>query len=106
MVHKRTSLEQASFRRTASQLAALGRQFYRRGWALGTSGNFSAVLSETPLRLAITASGLDKGSLSPDQILEIDDEGHMLDGASRGRIRSAPRKPRVPFAGSCIGRSF
>jgi len=105
MVHKRTSLEQANFRRTASQLAALGRQFYMRGWALGTSGNFSAVLGETPLRLAITASGLDKGSLSSDQILEIDDEGHILDGASRrGRIRSAPRKPRVPYRPSDEGK--
>jgi methylthioribulose-1-phosphate dehydratase len=38
----------------------------------GTSGNFSAVTSREPLRLAITATGLDKGSLRPADILEID----------------------------------
>jgi methylthioribulose-1-phosphate dehydratase len=39
---------------------------------LGTSGNLSAVTSREPLRLAITATGLDKGSLRPTDMLEID----------------------------------
>jgi methylthioribulose-1-phosphate dehydratase len=67
----------------ASQLAETGRQCYARGWVLGTSGNFSAVVDRSPLRLAITASGVDKGTLSPDQILEIDEHGRVLAGSGR-----------------------
>jgi methylthioribulose-1-phosphate dehydratase len=54
------------------RLVAIGRRFYERGWVLGTSGNFSAVLDHEPLRLAITASGVSKGDLAVNQILEID----------------------------------
>ena len=56
----------------SEQLIAIGRRFDTRGWVLGTSGNFSAVVSREPLRLAITASGTAKGDLTADQILEID----------------------------------
>jgi methylthioribulose-1-phosphate dehydratase len=68
----------------ATGLAALGRRFYERGWVLGTSGNFSAVLSRRPLRLAITASSVHKGTLSRRQILEIDDRARVRP-ASAGR---------------------
>ena len=54
------------------ELAAIGRRFYARGWVQGTSGNFSAVLSREPLRLAITASSVHKGQLRDAHILEID----------------------------------
>src|SRR4051794_783136 len=59
-------------------LVHLGQEFHRRGWALGTSGNFSAVVQREPLRLAITASSVDKGQLTRDQILEIDETGRLL----------------------------
>jgi methylthioribulose-1-phosphate dehydratase len=62
----------------SEHLAELGRDFHRRGWALGTSGNFSAVTGREPLRLAITASSLDKSRLSPDDILEIDAKGEVV----------------------------
>jgi methylthioribulose-1-phosphate dehydratase len=62
----------------AESLAELGRDFHRRGWALGTSGNFSAVIGRDPLRIAITASSLDKGRLTPDAILEVDEEGRAM----------------------------
>jgi len=67
----------------ATALAAAGRAFYARGWALGTSGNFSAVLSRQPLRLAITSTGLDKGTLTPDQFLEIGESKEVLRGGER-----------------------
>jgi len=67
----------------ATQLAEIGRQFHSRGWVLGTSGNFSAVLSRNPLRLAITSTGVDKGDLSPGDILEIDQHGAVLTGSGR-----------------------
>jgi len=57
----------------ADGLIAAGRRFHARGWVLGTSGNFSVVTSHDPLRLAITASSVDKGALEPTQILDIDE---------------------------------
>lgn len=70
-----------AFGALAAQLAEVGRQCYARGWALGTSGNFSAVVSRDPLRLAITTSGMDKGLLSADHIVEIDGDGRITRGA-------------------------
>jgi methylthioribulose-1-phosphate dehydratase len=68
----------------SEHLAQLGRDFHRRGWALGTSGNFSAVVERQPLRLAITASSLDKSRLTPEHILEVDSDGNVLQ-PSEGR---------------------
>lgn len=68
------------FPSVAATLCELGRNFYGRGWALGTSGNYSAVLKREPLRLAITPSGLDKGALIPADILEIGEDGKVLRG--------------------------
>jgi methylthioribulose-1-phosphate dehydratase len=67
----------------ASELCAVGRRFYARGWALGTSANFSVVVSRQPFELAITASGVPKGSLQPAHILHCDDRGQIA-GASSG----------------------
>lgn len=76
--------DQASnFFEVAARLAQLGREFYGCGWVLGTSGNFSAVLSRVPLRLAITSSGVDKSTLAPEHILLIDAEGRLLTGAGQ-----------------------
>ena len=61
-----------AFPELARMLTEIGREAHARGWALGTSGNLSAVSSLDPLRLAITPSGVDKGRLAPEQILEID----------------------------------
>ena len=68
------------FQNLAASLAEIGRSFYQRGWVFGTSGNFSAVVSERPLRLAITPTGLDKGALDPDQFLEIDEAARVVRG--------------------------
>jgi methylthioribulose-1-phosphate dehydratase len=67
----------------AANLARLGADFHGRGWVLGTSGNFSAVVTREPLRLAITSSGVDKGELTADHILQIDAEGNVLEGGGR-----------------------
>ncbi len=68
------------FAATAALLADIGKNFYDRGWVLGTSGNFSAVLSRAPLQLAITASGNDKGNLTPEHILQIAADGQVIAG--------------------------
>jgi len=79
-------------------LAELGRYFYSRGWVLGTSGNFSAVIQSEPLRLAITASGVDKGALTTEQILQIDADGRVVAGSGRpsdeARLHTAVVKAR------------
>jgi len=68
---------------THDLLVEIGRNFYSRGWVLGTGGNFSAVTNRDPLRLAITASGVDKGDMVPAQILEIDHEGRVISGEGK-----------------------
>ena len=64
----------------ATELANVGSGFYGRGWVLGTSGNFSAVFWSDPLRLVITSSGVDKGNLSAEHFLEIDETGDVVRG--------------------------
>jgi methylthioribulose-1-phosphate dehydratase len=61
-------------------LIRAGKRFDARGWVLGTSGNFSAVVAKDPLRLAITRSGTHKGELKPDDILELDADGALVRG--------------------------
>ena len=72
-----------SFPAVAMALAKAGRAFYKRGWVFGTAGNFSAVLSRQPPRLAITASGLHKGQLKENDLLIVDDSGNVLDGTGK-----------------------
>jgi methylthioribulose-1-phosphate dehydratase len=56
-----------------SALARAGQAIHARGWVPATSGNFSIRLPSG--HVSITASGKDKGSLSPHDIMEIDLEG-------------------------------
>jgi methylthioribulose-1-phosphate dehydratase len=74
---------EARFRELAAELAQTGRNFYARGWVLGTSGNFSAVVTAEPLRLAITSTGLDKSALAAAQFLEIDERARVVRGQGR-----------------------
>lgn len=67
----------------AIRLVEAGRRLERRGWALGTSGNFSAVVANDPLRLAITASGVDKASLSERDLVEVDGDARLVSGHGR-----------------------
>lgn len=62
------------------ELAETGREFYRRGWALGTSGNFSMLLARKPLRLCMTAAGNEKSTLDETNFLELDDDAEILQG--------------------------
>jgi methylthioribulose-1-phosphate dehydratase len=62
----------------ADELCRVGRRFDERGWVMGTSGNFSAVIDRDPLRLAITPSGSFKGELQPADILEMDEHAATI----------------------------
>jgi methylthioribulose-1-phosphate dehydratase len=72
----------------ADELIHAGRRFDARGWVLGTSGNFSAVLNRDPLRLAITRSGTHKGELTAADILEYGD-GRVLAGEGSASAETA-----------------
>jgi methylthioribulose-1-phosphate dehydratase len=67
-----------AFPKIASHLARVAKDLYVRGWMLGTSGNLSAVVDREPLRLAITPSGADKGQLTAEQIILIDQDTKRL----------------------------
>ena len=62
------------------ELAEAGQEFYRRAWVLGTSGNFSMLLARRPLRICVTASGMEKGKLDETNFLELDDDAEILQG--------------------------
>ena len=80
-----------SFGEVAARLAKIGRRFYVRGWALGTSGNFSAVVSRRPLQLAITASSVPKDRLGAADILRCDGRGGIVERSDGHRPDSTRR---------------
>ena len=90
MTHSAAS-ELPTFREAASKLADIGRRFYERGWVMGTSGNFSAVVSRRPLTLAITSSAAHKGRLAAQQFLQIDAQGNVTGAAARPRTNGAAK---------------
>ena len=62
-------------------LCAAARWCYAKGWVPATSGNFSVRSTESGAeRIAITPSGLDKGVLTPADLLEVDGEGQPVKG--------------------------
>ncbi|MFI4876289.1 MAG: methylthioribulose 1-phosphate dehydratase [Blastopirellula sp. JB062] len=62
-------------------LRETGAYFFQRGWSVGTSSNYSAVLRQNPLQLALTASGMDKGRLTRADFVRVDDQGRQVDDA-------------------------
>lgn len=52
-----------------------GRYFHDRGWSVGTSSNYSAVMGRNPLELIVTASGADKGRLNQGDFVRVDSTG-------------------------------
>ncbi len=69
-------------------LAAESARFAAMGWMRGTSGNLSVVLGRDPLRLAVTASGLDKGELTAADVVVVDADGELV-GTEQGKRPSA-----------------
>ncbi|MCT9930104.1 methylthioribulose 1-phosphate dehydratase [Planotetraspora sp. A-T 1434] len=57
------------------RLAVESARFTGFGWMRGTSGNLSEVVSRDPLRLAVTASGLDKGELTATDVAVVGPTG-------------------------------
>ena len=61
-----------------SQIDALrecGQMFWQRGWSVGTSSNYSAVIARNPVELVVTASGMDKGRLTHEDFVRVGEDG-------------------------------
>ena len=72
-----------------SQIDALrecGQVFWQRGWSVGTSSNYSAVVSRDPIELVVTASGMDKGRLSREDFVRVGESGQP---SSEGQPKSS-----------------
>ncbi|MFR9729814.1 methylthioribulose 1-phosphate dehydratase [Saccharopolyspora sp. MS10] len=80
----------AELARAGAALAAESARFAELGWMRGTSGNLSVVLRDDPLRLAVTASGRDKGELVDQDVVLVDAAGAAVaDQPSPGQRPSA-----------------
>ena len=80
MVPDPHSPDQSPLRDEIDQLCATARQCYARGWVPATSGNFSVWWGS---RVHITATGLDKETLTPEDLLEVDMNGAVLGGKGK-----------------------
>ncbi|MEM3342363.1 MAG: class II aldolase/adducin family protein [Thermoplasmata archaeon] len=58
------------------RLCFIGKTAYERGYIAGSEGNFSVLTYEK--HLLITPSGLSKGFLEPDDIVETDMDGNLV----------------------------
>ncbi|HTZ99059.1 MAG TPA: methylthioribulose 1-phosphate dehydratase, partial [Candidatus Aquilonibacter sp.] len=80
----RMNLGANSVQAEAEALCATARWCYARGWAPATSGNFSVRASgEEQDHVLITPSGMDKGALMPDDLIEVDFEGRVVKGGGK-----------------------
>jgi methylthioribulose-1-phosphate dehydratase len=62
-----------------AHLSEAARQFYARGWMVGTAGNLSARLDDGSFW--ITVSGRPKGTLGPGDFIRLAPDGTVLDRA-------------------------
>jgi methylthioribulose-1-phosphate dehydratase len=56
------------------------RRLYARGWCDGTGGNYSLTLERKPLRLLLTRSGVDKGRITPEDLMVVGPGGRPVAG--------------------------
>lgn len=62
------------------ELAETVKWIHSKGWAPGTGGNFGVVCNREPIRLLITPSGIDKGSVLPEDLLLVDEQANVVEG--------------------------
>jgi methylthioribulose-1-phosphate dehydratase len=67
----------------AVQLSQAMAAIHARGWCDGTGGNFSCVLSRNPLILLMAPSGVDKGSVAPEALIQVDARAQVVAGEGR-----------------------
>ncbi|MBZ0300974.1 MAG: class II aldolase/adducin family protein [Anaerolineae bacterium] len=70
------------------QICQIGRLMYQNGYIDSTSGNISARLG--PDRILCTPSGLAKGFMSPDQLIEVDPDGNRVGAVTEANAHLKP----------------
>jgi methylthioribulose-1-phosphate dehydratase len=75
-------------------------EIHAKGWAIGTGGNFSVVSSRDPLRLLMAPSGVDKGKVQPDDLIEVDQAGFVIAGSGRASAETLLHLAIVAQAGA------
>lgn len=76
------------FEQEAESLCATAQWCYQRGWVPATSGNFS-VRDTGAGRILISPSGLDKGSMTPADLLATDYVGKVVDSTRKPSAETA-----------------
>lgn len=69
------------------EIARTGTELAARGWTPATSSNFSMRIDAS--HVAVTISGRDKGSLTPDDVMAIGIDGNPVDPAQRPSAETA-----------------
>jgi methylthioribulose-1-phosphate dehydratase len=67
----------------AEELLAVMAEIHRRGWCDGTGGNFSCLLRRDPLELLMAPSGVDKGSVTPADLIVVNGAAEVISGNGR-----------------------
>lgn len=73
----------------AEALCSAARECARRGWVPATAGNFSFRDQGGSGQIFITRSGLDKGAITPSDLLEIDVDCNVLAGDGKPSAETA-----------------
>src|SRR5690348_10405094 len=64
------------------ELADVVREIHAHGWSQGTGGNYGVLLSRDTLRILMTPSGIDKGKVAPEALIEVDANGEAVAGGT------------------------
>ena len=84
----------------AEELSATMKLLHRRGWCDGTGGNFSVVVSHEPLRLLMAPSGVDKGSVQPEELIEVNSNGDVTRGAGKASAETLLHLRIIDYCGA------
>ncbi len=72
-------LYQEEKQKAVNVLNELKIKFYNKGWFPATSGNLSYKLHENPLMFAITSSGKDKGTVTHEDVIFVDENAEPVE---------------------------
>ncbi|HTU70219.1 MAG TPA: methylthioribulose 1-phosphate dehydratase [Candidatus Baltobacteraceae bacterium] len=86
--------------RVAADLAAFGRFAAARGWVPATAGNFSSRIDAD--YVAITRSGIDKGSITAQDVIAVPLAGSLPPGVSAETPLHVARYRRGPATGAIL----
>jgi methylthioribulose-1-phosphate dehydratase len=84
----------------AQQLSVAMAAIHGRGWCDGTGGNFSCLLCREPLQLLMAPSGVDKGTVRPEDLIVVNGAGAVVRGMGRPSAETLLHLAIVECAGA------